>query len=107
MASDIEVREGDAPDAAPATRIPDAVWINRPSSLPRGARLAVKTFAAAVVLGLVALAVKHTTTGSPAVVPSAIAGPDTGGAAGNGPTGYFPAQFDQRRLAPAEQPPTF
>ena len=106
MASDIEVRDGDAPDAAPATRIPDAVWLNRPSSPPRGARLAAKTFAAAVVLGLAALAVKHTTTESLAV-PSAIAGTDTGGAAGNGPTGYFPDQFDQRRLAPAELPPTF
>jgi len=107
MASDIEVKDGDAPDAAQATRIPDAVWVNRPSSPPRGARLAVKTFAAAVVLGLAALAVKPTTTESLAVVPSAIAGPDTGGAAGNGPTGYFPDQFAQRRLAPAEQPPTF
>ena len=106
MASDIEVKDGDAPDAAPATRIPDAVWISRPSSPPRGARLAAKTLAAAVVLGLVGLAVKHTTTESLAV-PSAIAGTDTGGAAGNGPTGYFPDQFDQRRLAPAEQPPTF
>ena len=106
MASDIEVEDGDAPDAAPARRIPDAVWINRPSPSPRGARLAAKTFAAAVILGLVALAVKHTTTDSLAV-PSAIAGTDNGFAAGNGPTGYFPDQFDQRRLAPAELPPTF
>ncbi len=109
MTSDIEVevKDGDAPDAAPVTRIPDAVWINRPGSPPRGARLAVKMFAAAVVLGLVALAVKHTPTESLDVVPSAIAGTDTGRAAGNGPTGYFPDQFDQRRLAPAELPPTF
>ena len=107
MASDIEVTEGDAPDAAQATRIPDAVWINRPGSPPRGARLAVKMFAAAVVLGLVALAMKHATTESLDVIPSAIAGTDTGGAAGNGPTGYFPDQFDQRRLAPAELPSTF
>ena len=106
MASDIEVEDGDVPDAAPVTRIPHAVWINRPSSPPRGARLAVKTFAAAVILGLVALAVAYTTTESLAV-PSAVAGTDTGGAAGDGPTGYFPAQFDQRRLAPAELPPTF
>jgi hypothetical protein len=106
MASDIEVKDGDAPDAAPVTRIPDAFWINRPSSPPRGARLAVKAFAAVVVFGLVALAVKYTTTESLAV-PSAITGTDTGGAAGNGPTGYFPDKFDQRRLAPAELPPTF
>ena len=106
MGSDIKVKDGDAPDAAPEPRIPDAVWINRPSSPPRGVWLAAKTLTAAVVLGLVALAVKHTTTESLAV-PSAIAGPDTGSAAGNGPTGYFPDQFDQRRLAPAELPPTF
>jgi len=41
------------------------------------------------------------------VVPSAVAGTEIGAAAGNGPTGYFPDQFDQRKLAPAEQPPTF
>ena len=104
MANDIEVKDGDAPDAAPAARIPDAVWINRPSS---HARRAVKMFAAAVVCGLVALAVRHTTTESLDVLPSAIAGTDNGFAAGNGPTGYFPDQFDQRRLAPAELPPTF
>lgn len=103
MASDIEAEESEAPDAAAATRIPDAVWINRPSSK---ARRAVKTFAAAAVLGLVALAIKHTTTESLAV-PSAIAGTEIGDTAGNGPTGYFPDQFDQRRLAPAEQPATF
>lgn len=107
MASDIEVKDSDAPDAASATRIPDAVWINRPDPQPRSAGLAVKALATAATFGLVALAVTHTTTESLEVVRSAIAGIDAGGAAGNGPTGYFPDQFDQRRLAPAEQPPTF
>jgi hypothetical protein len=106
MASDIEVKDSDAPDAAPATRIPDAVWINRPSLQPPSEGLALKALAAAAVFGLVALAVNYTTAESLAV-PSAIAGTDTGAAAANGPTGYFPDQFDQRRLAPAEQPPTF
>jgi hypothetical protein len=107
MASDIEIKDSDAPDAAPATRIPDAVWINRPGLQPRGARLAVRAFAAAIVLGLVALAMQHTTTESLDVVPSASAATDTGGTAGNGPTGYFPDQFDRHRLAPGEQPATF
>jgi hypothetical protein len=107
MTSDIEVEDSDASHAVPARRIPDAVWINRPSSEPRSARLAVKALTAAAVFGLVALAVKHTSTESLGVVPSAIAGADAGAAADNGLTGYFPGQFDQRRLAPAEQPPTF
>ncbi len=106
MASDIEVDESAAPDAAPERRTPDAVWINRPTSQPRGARLAAKMLAAAAVLALVALAVNHTTADSLAVA-SAVAGTDTGDAVGNGPTGYFADRFDQRRLAPAEQPPTF
>ncbi len=107
MASDIEVKDSDAPDAAPARRIPDAVWINRPGVQPRGARLAARVLAAAIVLGFVALAMRHAATESLDVVPSASAATDAGGAAGNGPTGYFPDRFDRRRLAPAEQPATF
>ena len=106
MASDIEVKDSDVPDATPATRIPDAVWINRASEQPPSAGLAVKALAAAAIFGLVALAVNHTTAESLGV-PSAIAGTDTAATAGNGPTGYFPDQFDRRGLAPAEQPPTF
>ena len=106
MASDLEVTDGDAPGAAPARRIPDAVWNNRPSSPSGGSRLGVKTLAVAAVLGLVALLLTHTTTDS-LVLPSASAGTDAGGAAGDGATGYFPNQFDQRRLPPGEQPPTF
>jgi len=107
MASDIDVKNTDTPGAAPATRIPDAVWINRPRPEPRGMTRAAKTLAAAIVLGLVALAAKHTATEPLEVVPSAVAGTEIEGAAGNGPAGYFPGQFDQRKLAPGEQAPTF
>jgi len=107
MASDIEVKDSDAPDATAGTRMPDAVWINRPNPRSRGMRRAAKTLAAAIVLGLVALAAKHTATEPLEVVPSAVAGTEIEGAAGNGPAGYFPSQFDQRKLAPGEQPPTF
>ena len=105
MASDINLGARNAPDATRVRRIPEAVWINRPGL--RGIRRAAKLLAAASVLGLVALTAKHLATEPLAVVPSAVAGTDAGVATGNGPTGYFPDQFDRRRLAPAEQPPTF
>lgn len=106
MASDIDLVERDAPDTAIA-RIPEAVWINRPNSEPRWMRLATKLVAAAIALGLAALAARYLATELAAVVPSAVAATEAGVSAGDGSTGYFPAQFDQRKLAPGEQPPTF
>jgi hypothetical protein len=107
MASDIDVKDGDAPGSAPATRIPHAVWINLPRSPPSSMGRAARAIAAAIGLAAVALAAKHTATEPLAAVPSAVAGTEIEGAAGNGATGYFPGQFDQRKLAPGEQPPTF
>ncbi len=107
MASDFDLEDDDAPGTATTTRIPDAVWINRPRPAPRSAARAAKAIAAAVALGLVALAATHTVTERLAVVPSALAGTDAADAVGNGPSGYFPDRFDQRRLPLAEQPSTF
>lgn len=103
MTTEIDPRDDDAPDAAPARRIPEAVWINRPDPA-RGVRRAARALAVLFVLGAAALAAKH--LGAEPVVRSAAAQTAARGA-GDGPAGYFPAQFDQSRAAPAEQPPTF
>jgi len=109
---------GAAPVAEGATHLPSAVWINRPLPEGRGAARAAKAIAGlVVVLGFVALVATQIATEPLEVVPTAVAGTDAeaGGASGdrpavspsNRPAGYFPAQFDQRGFAEAEQPPTF
>ena len=115
MASDMDLGDdtgasGAAPVAEGATHIPSAVWINRPLPERRGAARAAKAIAGlVVVLGLVALVATQIATEPLDVVPTAVAGThaELGGATGDGPTGYFPAQFDQRGLVDTEQPPTF
>jgi len=102
METTFETRDDGTPGGAPTARIPDAVWINRPVS---GLRRAARAFAIALLLGLAAVAAKYVATGP--LVPSAVAGTEAAADAENGATGYFPAQFDRSRLAPAEQPPTF
>jgi hypothetical protein len=103
MTTDVEVREEAADTGAAGRRIPVAVWINRPAP---SARRAARVLAAAIVLGLVALALRHT-PGEP-LVPSAVAGTESADAGGNdGATGYFPDRFDRTNLAPADLPPTF
>jgi hypothetical protein len=100
MATTFETWDEGAPATAPTARIPDAVWINRPVS---GPRRAAKAFAIALLLGLAAVAAKYAATET--LVPSAVAG--TEAAAGDAPSGYFPAQFDYSRLVPGDLPPTF
>jgi hypothetical protein len=106
VATAIDIRDGDVPGTAPATRIPEAVWINRPRPGPEdGMGRAAKAFAVAILLGVVAAAAKYATTEP--LVPNAVAGTGAAAGSGNGPSGYFPDQFDRSRLAPAEQPPSF
>jgi hypothetical protein len=105
MATAIETRDGGAPAAVPTARIPEAVWINRPTPGSDRARRATRALAVAVLLGLAAVAAKYAATGP--LLPSAVAGIATAAGSEDGPAGYFPAQFDRSRLAPAEQPPTF
>jgi 4-amino-4-deoxy-L-arabinose transferase-like glycosyltransferase len=102
MTNDLEIKDSGAAEATSERRIPKAVWINRPSALLRGARLAVEALGAALLLGLAALAVMTAAAES-----LAVAGVEPGAAVASGPIGYFPRQFDQRRLAPGEQPPAF
>lgn len=114
MASDMDLGDDTGASGSPvaegATHLPSAVWINRPLPEDRGAARAAKAIAGlVVVLGFVALVATQIATGPLRVVPTAVAGTDAarGGATGDGPAGYFPAQFDQRGFVDAEQPPTF
>jgi hypothetical protein len=105
VATAIDIRDGDEPGTAPVARVPEAVWINRPRPGPDGIGRAAKAFAVAILLGVAAAAAKYAATEP--LVPSAVAGTGAAAGSGNGPSGYFPDQFDRSRLAPAEQPPTF
>jgi hypothetical protein len=105
VATAIDIKDGDVPGTAPVARIPEAVWINRPRPGPDGMGRAAKALAVAILLGVAAAAAKYAPTEP--LVPSAVAGTAAAAGTGNGPSGYFPDQFERSRLAPAEQPPSF
>jgi hypothetical protein len=107
MADDVDRASIEALENASATRIPHAVWINRPRMQPRRVSPAAKAIAAGIVLGLVALAAAHAPNERLAVVPSALADTDAGERGSEGLAGYLPARFDESGFAAAEQPPTF
>jgi hypothetical protein len=107
MTDDLDCGNTEALADASATRIPHAVWINRPRMEPRRVSPVAKAIAAGIVLGLVALAAAHAPTARLAVVPSALADTVAGERGGDGLAGYLPAQFDESGFAAAEQVPTF
>ncbi len=111
MAGDIEIDFDIATGAAPAPRIPRAVWINRPAAAERGA-----VQPASVILGAVAivgLAVFGTLVlrGEATVLQVSPVSPARADAAvettGNGPTGYFPDAFGRVAGEIEPLPPTF
>ena len=107
MATEIEFDIDIESDATVARepRIPNAVWINRPSHPERGNARPVSAIVGAItVAALLGLGV--TLTRDRALVSPAVA--DTPAeSTGNGPTGYFPDKFERVTGEIEPLPPTF
>ena len=101
---DIDIESGDA-TVARDPRIPNAVWMNRPSHPERGnARPVSAIVGAIIVAALLVLGVtltRHHALVSPAVADNAAE------STGNGPTGYFPDRFERLTGEIEPLPPTF
>ena len=103
--SDIEIdlETGDVITHPP--RVPNAVWINRPTAAERGSvRPAGAIFGAIAVAGLLVLAALALR--NEPIVPHAAAS-TSDASTGNGPTGYFPDTFERIRGDAEPLPPTF
>jgi hypothetical protein len=103
---DIEIDLETGEVVAREPRIPNAVWINRPSHAERGS---IRPAGAAVVGAIVVVALlvlaAFMTRDEP-LVPAAAAS-TAAAPTGNGPTGYFPDTFERGRGELEPQPPSF
>jgi hypothetical protein len=100
---DIDLETGEV--VAHSPRVPNAVWINRPTHAERGsvrpAGAIVGTIAVTALLALGAIVIRDEP-----LLPVAAAG-TAAASTGNGPTGYFPDGFDAVRGEIEPLPPTF
>jgi len=100
---DIDLETGEVVARSP--RVPNAVWINRPTHAERGSVRPVGAIVAAIAV-VALLALFAIVARNEPLVPHAVAG-TTAASTGNGPTGYFPDGFERIRGEIEPLPPTF
>jgi len=105
MAPDIDIDLETGEVVAHPSRVPNAVWINRPAHAERGSVRPVGAIVGAIAV-VTLLALGAIVARNQPLVPSAAAG-TTAAPTGNGPTGYFPDGFERIRGEIEPLPPTF
>ena len=100
---DIDLETGEV--VAHPSRVPNAVWINRPAHAERGSVRPVGAIVGAIAV-VTLLALGAIVARNEPLVPAAAAG-TTAEPTGNGPTGYFPDGFGRVPGEIEPLPPTF